>query len=175
MNLGRVWKALILSVFGAGSASQDLAAAPAAQLSDETHQKIAQLSSKGDDYAERGRYAEAVATYVQALELVPEPITDWEASTWLLAAIGDAHFKAGSYEQARAALSDAMHCPGAIGNPFLHLRLGQAQFELGNLDRANDELARAYMGGGKAAFAGEHPKYFDHLKTVLKPPDHGDW
>jgi hypothetical protein len=32
-----------------------------------------------------------------------------------------------------------MHCPGAIGNPFIHLRLGQAQFELGNLEPASGE------------------------------------
>ncbi|MGB7380321.1 MAG: hypothetical protein WA959_27700 [Rivularia sp. (in: cyanobacteria)] len=39
-----------------------------------------------------------------------------------------------------------MHCPGAVGNPFIHLILRQAQFELGNFDRAKDNLARAYMG-----------------------------
>ena len=81
-------------------------------------------------------------------------------------AIGDANFESRNYEHAKAALSDAMHCPGAIGDPFIHLRLGQCQFELGNLPRANDELARAYMGGGKEIFDAEDPKYFSHLKTV---------
>jgi hypothetical protein len=66
-----------------------------------------------------------------------------------------------------------MHCPGAIGNPFLHLRLGQCQFELGNLDRAGDELARAYMGAGNEIFVGAE-KYFEFLKTRLKPPP-GGW
>ena len=71
-------------------------------------------------------------------------------------------------------VSMAMHCPGAIGNPFLHLRLGQCQFELGNLDRAADELARAYMGTGIEIFEDEEGKYFEFLKTRLQPPP-GGW
>ena len=35
------------------------------------------------------------------------------------------------------------------GNPFLRLRLGQVQVELGALDEAADNLTRAYMGGGR--------------------------
>ena len=63
----------------------------------------------------------------------------------------------------------AVHCPDAIGNPFLHLRLGQCQFELDSLDRAADELARAYLGAGSDIFEGAD-KYFAFLKTRLKPP-----
>ena len=145
------------------------------ELSDAIHKKVAQLSKEGDEQAEGGHYREAVEKYIEALDLLPEPKTDWEACTWLLAAIGDANFKSKNYEHARAALSDAMHCPGAIGNPFIHLRLGQSQFELGNMQRANDELARAYMGAGKEIFDQEDPKYFSHLKTVLLPPASGEW
>lgn len=58
-----------------------------------------------------------------------------------------------------------MHCPGAIGNPFIHLRLGQAQLELGNTDRAADELMRAYMGGGLEIFAMEDERYLDFLAS----------
>jgi tetratricopeptide (TPR) repeat protein len=145
------------------------------ELPDSVHEQITQLSKEGDVLAEQGHYREAVDKYLQAFELLPEPRADWEACTWLLAAIGDSNFKSKNYEHARAALSDAMHCPGAIGNPFIHLRLGQAQFELGNMQRANDELARAYMGAGKEIFADEDPKYFAHLKTVLRPPANGEW
>ncbi|MBX3713099.1 MAG: tetratricopeptide repeat protein [Lysobacter sp.] len=144
-------------------------------LSNEIHEKVVQLSSEGDRLAEAGDYFPAVQRYIEALDLLPEPRTDWEACTWLLVAIGDANFRAGHHEQARAALIDAMHCPGAIGNPFIHLRLGQTQFELGNMDCANDELARAYMGAGKEIFSEEDPKYFMHLQTVLLPPANGKW
>jgi hypothetical protein len=60
----------------------------------------------------------------------------------------------------------------AIGNPFLHLRLGQCQFELGNFDRAADELTRAHVGAGAEIFEGAD-KYFTFLKTRLNPPPVG--
>jgi len=145
------------------------------ELPDSIHDEITRLAEEGDIRADEGSYREAIEKYVEALELLPEPKTGWEASTWLLASIGDVHFRAGNHELAVTALSDAMHCPDALGNPFIHLRLGQSQFELGNLPRANDELARAYMAAGKEIFDEDDPKYFQHLKTVLLPPEDGEW
>jgi tetratricopeptide (TPR) repeat protein len=144
------------------------------ELPDEVHEKITQLSAEGDDLLEHRQYLEAAAKYSEAFALVPEPKTDWGASTWLLTAIGDAFFQAGRYEDARTALTDAMHCPDAIGNPFIHLRLGQAQHELGNEERAADELARAYLQQGVAIFEGDDPKYLAFIKPRLAPPP-GGW
>ena len=93
--------------------------ADSTELPDDVHQKIEALSKEGDDLAELREYRKAIEKYVQALELLPEPMTDWEACTWLLTAIGDANFLWGKHEYARKALSDAMHCPGAIGNPLV--------------------------------------------------------
>ena len=158
-----------------GSAFAQLNGKRPVQLPDITHSKIELLSKQGDDLAGNGKYREAVEKYVEALGLLPEPIDQWEACTWLLTAIGDANFQSKNYEYTRRALSDAMHCPDAIGNPFIHLRLGQSQYELGNKERAADELARAYMGAGKEIFSNEDPKYFKFLQTVLKPPADGRW
>jgi tetratricopeptide (TPR) repeat protein len=144
------------------------------ELPDAIHEKIVELSEAGDALAEEGRYREAVGKYVEALELLPDPMTDWEACTWLLAAIGDVSFLSWNYEHARRALSDAMHCPGAIGNPFIHKRLGQSQFELGNMERAADELARAYLQEGLRIFEHEDPKYLRFIKSKLEPPP-GGW
>lgn len=143
-----------------------------AELSDETHEFIQALCKKGDALAKKGKYSAALEQYWAAWDLLPEPQTDWEAATWILAAIGDANFLGGDYVAGRDNLALAMNCPDAIGNPFLHLRLGQCQFELGNLDRAADELARAYMGAGSEIFE-DAEKYFAFLKTRLKPP--GGW
>jgi tetratricopeptide (TPR) repeat protein len=136
------------------------------ELPEEVHAQIAQLSKTGDELADERKYRAAIEKYVEALQLLPEPMTDWEACTWLLTAIGDANFLARAFEQAKDALSDAMHCPGAIGNPFIHMRLGQAQFELGNMERASDELARAYLQEGL--------KYVSFIKSKLRPPP-GGW
>ena len=144
------------------------------ELPDETHQQIQRLSADGDSLAEAARYPDALAKYWAAWELLPEPKTDWEAATWLLGTIGNANFLAGDFEAGRDNLSTAMHCPGAIGNPFLHLRLGQCQLELGNHDRAADELARAYMAEGHRIFIGQDAKYLTFLKTRLDPPP-GGW
>ncbi|MDJ0969985.1 MAG: hypothetical protein QNJ06_08785 [Kiloniellales bacterium] len=60
--------------------------------------------------------------------------------------------------------------PDGLGNLFVRLRLGQAQFVLGQLDRSADELARAYMGGGSEIFEEEDPKYWDFIRSKLQPP-----
>lgn len=80
---------------------------------------------------------------------------------------GDVSFVSGDYSGGAEALSDAMHCPDAIGNPFLHLRLGQCQFELGNVDLAADELTRAFAIEGEVIFATEDPKYMRFLGTKI--------
>jgi hypothetical protein len=36
------------------------------------------------------------------------------------------------------------------------------------MDRAADELTRAYMGGDEEIFDNEDPKYFQFLKTRIK-------
>jgi tetratricopeptide (TPR) repeat protein len=159
----------LLAVFGLAAATS-----PPMELPDDLHARIVTLSEAGDALAERQQFQPALAKYHEALALLPEPVTDWEACTWLKAAIGDAQFLSKDYAAAQQTLSDAMHCPDAIGNPFLHLRLGQAQFELGKLDRAADELARAYLQEGRKIFAGDDPKYLDFIKGKLKPPP-GGW
>jgi tetratricopeptide (TPR) repeat protein len=137
------------------------------------HEHVKALCKEGDSFAERKEYDRAVAKYREALELLPEPATTWEAATWIFTAIGDAFFLSGNMQEAYEAFASAAHCPRAIGNPFIHLRLGQIQLELGNDVIALDELARAYMAGGKEIFNGEDPKYFQIVKNKLKQPPSG--
>lgn len=142
------------------------------ELASEVHEEIQELCSRGDELAGDGAYDEALEEYWAAWALLPEPKEQWEAATWILAAIGDANFLSGDYASGRDNLTTALECPGALGNPFIHLRLGQCQFELENLDRASDELARAYMGAGNEIFEGAE-KYFKFLKTRMKAPPDG--
>ena len=136
-----------------------------AELNDEIYEEIQSLCSTGDALVDAGDFADALRKYWEAYDLIPEPKDEWEASLWIMGAIGDANFLAGDFEAGRDNLSNAMHLPDAVGNPFLHLRLGQCQFELGNLDRAADELMRAYGVAGEEIFEGEDKKYFAFLKT----------
>jgi tetratricopeptide (TPR) repeat protein len=139
-----------------------------AELSDESYALIKTLCDDGDALAADENYPEALKKYWEAFDLVPEPKEIWEATLWILAAIGDANYLTGDYEAGRDNLANAMHCPDAIGNPFLHMRLGQCQFELGNLDLAADELTRAYALEGEELFLGEPERYLTFLKTRIK-------
>ena len=103
------------------------------ELADDVLERIQALCEKGDAFAENEKYADALQKYWEAWDLLPQPQTDWEAATWILGAIGDANFLGEDFAAGRDNLSMVMHCPDAIGNPFLHLRLGQCQFALGNL------------------------------------------
>ena len=138
------------------------------ELPDALHRQIQSLCSDGDDLAEARRFEGAVARYNEAWMLVPEPKSRWNASTWILAAIGDACFLGGYGTSALEALRYAMQCPGGLGNPFLHLRLGQVLFDKGEEREAADQLARAYMGGGREIFAEQDPRYLAFLETELK-------
>jgi len=145
------------------------------EIPETTHAEIQELCAEGDVFLEMGDFQAAYKNYISALELVPDPKETFEATTWIMAALGDLYFQSKDYRQVAQVLSDAMHCTGAIGNPFLHLRLGQAHFELGNHARAADELCRAYMGAGSEIFAKDDEKYFNFLKTKIAPPPGGVW
>jgi hypothetical protein len=134
---------------------------------------FAAVRSKAEEGERRmlaGDFKGAFALFVEALDSLPEPRERWNAAGWLLVALGENAVRAGSFEAAQQPLLDAMWCPGTIGNPWVHLRLGQVRFELGEMERAGDELARAYMGGGRAVFEGQHSKYFALVETLLEPP-----
>lgn len=135
------------------------------ELPSTIHDAIQHFCSDGDALASAGRYEDAIREYNRAWEIVPEPKSQWNASTWVLAAIGDAAFLADYKTSAKEALEYAMVCPEAVGNPFLHLRLGQVLFDMGEHDRAADELMRAYMGAGANLFAAEDQRYLSFLRT----------
>jgi len=138
------------------------------ELDDKIYAKIKEYCKSGDQLAEGQNYRSAIADYNKAWKLVPEPKNEWNASTWILAAIGDSSFLGGFYSSAKSALEYALTCPDGLGNAFIHLRLGQVLFELNELDKSAEELIRAYMGDGAEIFQSEDPKYFDFLRTRAK-------
>ncbi len=113
------------------------------------------LVEEGNELSDAGDHAAAVEKWSEALDLVPEPKTDWEASTWLNASIGDGYYAQGKFEDASAALFDALNCPDASENPFIAYRLGQSQTRLGNVDKGVEYLLRAYMLDGEDTFSSD--------------------
>src|SRR5262245_18896093 len=143
------------------------------ELPDDVHDRIQSLCADGDELVGQDRFEEALAHYGAAWDLLPEPRTDWDAASWILAAIGDANFFRGNFAAGRQALMTAMKCAGATGNPFLRLRLGQCLFELGEMREAANWLSGAYLLEGKKIFAEDDPKYLDFVKSQLQPPPRG--
>jgi|688.fasta_scaffold527012_2 tetratricopeptide (TPR) repeat protein len=132
-------------------------------LSDTLIAEMTALKETGDKFAKRGDYQKAIEFYQKAYEQLPAPREGWEAATWILGIIGDAYFLDRKYSKAFAVLNQALLAPGAIGNPFIHLRLGQCALELGDESRSKDELMRAYMGAGEDIFLHDNPKYLEFL------------
>ena len=138
------------------------------RLTSKTYTAIREKAEEGERRMAAGDFRGAFDHFVAALKLLPLPKERWNASAWLLVALGENAIRAGNFEAAEGPLTDAMLCPGTIGNPWVHLRLGQVRFELGQKDRAGDELARAYMGGGREVFEGQDVKYFALVEKVLR-------
>ena len=135
------------------------------ELSEALHQKIKAHCAQGDGMADARRFEDAIAEYNKAWVLIPEPKNNWHAATWVLAAIADSAYLGGYATTAREAIEYGMSCPGAVGNPFMHLRFGQILLDANEKDCAADELMRAYMGAGREIFATEDSKYIAFLKT----------
>lgn len=135
------------------------------ELSEKIHEAINLHCERGDTFAENKQYEDAIREYNQAWALIPSPKNEWEAATWVLAAITDAAYLGGFEATARKTVEYAMTCPGAIGNPFLHLRFGQILFDEDETAQATDELMRAYMGGGPGIFEHEDMKYMNFLRA----------
>lgn len=139
-----------------------------AQLDESLYSEIQQLSASGNALCAKRDYGSARKLFIEALKLLPVPTEQWEAATWLFVAVGDTHFHEGNSEKSFKAFFNAVQCPGGLGNPFVHLRLGQAYLDLGNSDKAADELARAYMGAGIEILLEDDPKYLEFLETRMK-------
>jgi len=138
------------------------------QLPDEVHKQIVLLSKDGDSLLKARDFVSAKTKYVSALRLLPGNHRDWKAATWLYVSLGDAHFHLKAFDKAFQCYFNAVQCPDGLGNPYIHLRLGQTYYENHNLDKAADELTRAYMGGGMEIFMEDDPKYLEYLETKIE-------
>ncbi|MEW4453811.1 hypothetical protein AB1L30_14145 [Bremerella sp. JC817] len=137
------------------------------EMPDEIYDQLNEHCERGEALLAEGDADAALEQYMAAEALIPSPKLNWEAALWVYAAIGDAWFAKQDFDRARQAFSNAVLCPDGLGNPFIHLRLGQCQFEANNLDKAADELTRAYMAEGLAIFDEDDPKYLAFLRTRI--------
>lgn len=130
--------------------------------------RVRQLCAEGYRIYDEGDWEQALRRFYQAWTLIPKPQTQFEASGWVLTAIGDAYFAKHNYRAAIEALRSALFCPKTVGNPFVHLRLGQCYLEQQQIDDAERHLARALYSGGEELFAKEVPFYLERARAALQ-------
>ncbi|MDO5500001.1 MAG: hypothetical protein Q4F67_10015 [Propionibacteriaceae bacterium] len=144
---------------------EDLDEAIAAQLDEHVRAGTEELEAGADDAA--------LASFMAGLDLLPEPKHEWVAATWLYASVANIHFEAGRWQEARDNFAAASASPSGIGNAFIQLRLGQAEFELGNMAEAAHHLLYAHMRGPKGLLEDQDPKYHavvEQAKAQLNRP-----
>ena len=62
-------------------------------LPDSLFQTICQILDKGDKLRASEKYADAIAFYQSAIDILPEPKSDWDMFTTLVISIGDTYYK----------------------------------------------------------------------------------
>lgn len=134
-------------------------------LSDETANKIDELSEIGNNFFDNDDFGKAIDTWQKALSLIPSPHNCYAESVWLMTAIGDAYFFMNDFNTAYEYFENAYtNISGAgLNNPFVLMRFGQCCFERGIKDKALEYLFRAYTIDSKV-FEYDDPKYILFLK-----------
>lgn len=137
-------------------------------MDDELHEKVLELSEEGNRYVDVNNFDAALERFERALNLVPSPKNNWEASLWLYASIGDMYYLKDDYRNSADNFYNALNCPDGQTNSFVHLRLGEDLYELGDNEAALEHLLRAYMLEGKEIFADEDKKYLEFLSEKVE-------
>lgn len=117
------------------------------------------LCQQGYALFDRGDIKTAIRQFYSAWTLLPKPQTQWQEAGWILTALGDAYLAKGEYQNGKEALSSALHCPNAYGNPVIHLKLGQCLFELDDSRGAKQQFELVQANGGQTLLDREDPKY----------------
>ncbi len=137
------------------------------ELDERLYEKITDLCDEGEGLLEEGLYEKALTKYKKALDLLPLPKEEWEASTWIYSAIGDTYFLKKDYKTASTYFYNALNCPDGISNPFILLRLGQSLFEIRDLEKSKEYLLKAYMLEGYNIFNDEDDKYINLILDII--------
>lgn len=137
------------------------------ELAGEIYNHILALSEQGDNYAENNEFDAAIDQYQEALNLLPEPKSDWEASTWLYVALGDALFSENRMLEARNAYEAALKSPDGSENPYIWFCLGEVFFSLGDQASAGNNFQMAYQLDGLNIFEGQNPAYLTLIGIEL--------
>lgn len=136
-------------------------------LDPKLYEVIKDYSAEGEKLFYNGRFSEALKEYKKAFDMIPEPKYQWEASVWLIAAMGDCHFWLKDFDAALECFRKLMAEYEEYGNPFTRLRYGECLYETGNEKLAKEHLLAAYSMEGKELFEECDKKYLSIISGLL--------
>ncbi|MBP8033040.1 MAG: tetratricopeptide repeat protein [Bacteroidia bacterium] len=140
-------------------------------------QKVRELKKQGDEISMKENYLLAAKKYKEALDVLPQPISQWKYTFILLLQLADCYFynakfnnsTGGGYQEALDVYQQIMQIEGAVGKASFHSRIGQIRYELGHFEKAKDELLRAYLIKGMDEFSYmDDSKYFELISPVIE-------
>lgn len=137
------------------------------ELADELYNQLLALAEQGDSYAENNEFDAAIDQYQQALNLLPEPKSEWEAATWLYVALGDALFSENRLQEARNAYEAALISPDGNENPYIWFCLGEVFFSMNIPDKAKENFKIAYSLDGLNIFEDQNPAYLELIDIEI--------
>ena len=135
------------------------------ELDSNIYEKIKEYSAEGEKLFFDGRFHEALKEYNKAFEMVPEPKRQWEASVWLIAAMGDCYFWLKDFDTALEYFRKLTAEYEEYGNPFARLRYGECLYETGNEQLAKEHLLAAYAMEGEELFEDCDKKYLSMISS----------
>jgi len=121
------------------------------ELPEDIYEKIVTFSESGNEACEEGDFEVGVHLWSQALALLPEPASQWEAYMWLNASIADAQYALAAFGDARDSLTRALSGPDGEANGFVHYMMGKSLLKL-EQPNALDHLRQAHSLEGDALF-----------------------
>ena len=116
-------------------------------LASDQANRIEAQCRQGLIHASAGRHDEAAASYLAAWALLPEPREACSEARWILSAIVGAALTKRRHELALALHRAAREARGEV-SPALRLALAEVCLELGQPERAREELALAVARAG---------------------------
>ncbi len=134
------------------------------EVTPDIEEKIRVFYEDSYTHYDRFNFKQALRGFYHAWILIPKPQSQYSVAGQVLTAIGDCYFKMRQYDCGKEALRSALHCPGTLTDPFLHLRLGQCCYELHQREQAYQEFTLVMKLGGYEMFDRETSKYINFYR-----------
>ncbi|GAA1702451.1 tetratricopeptide repeat protein [Propioniferax innocua] len=106
--------------------------------------QVQQIVAELQEAMDAERWDDAIGLCQRALGLLGDE-READGSMWFLAHMGDAYMDKGQWAEARDTFFRATQAPGGMENPYVQLRLGECEYELGNTRAAANGLIAARM------------------------------